>query len=135
GRLLVVPWLARLQSTEPGHVEVEQRLRPLLEEVRRWAQDRQGYAPANLLTLLRDLRGHLRGLDLSRLVLRGVHLQGVQLQDASLSGSLIQQSVFTETFDAIWTVTVSRSGQYWAAAGRRGEVRVWREFGRTLHLA
>src|SRR5205807_1499548 len=39
------------------------------------------------------------------------------------------------TFDAIWAVTVSRSGQYWAAAGRRGEVRLWREFGQTLHLA
>src|SRR5207302_6195173 len=37
-RLLVVPLLARLESTEPGHVEVEQRLRSLLEEVRRWAQ-------------------------------------------------------------------------------------------------
>src|SRR5437588_2499105 len=74
-RLLVVPLLARLQSTEPGHVEVEQRLRSLLEEVRRWAQDRQGYAPANLLTLLRVLRGHLRGLGLPRLVLPGAPLQ------------------------------------------------------------
>ncbi|TMC99982.1 MAG: XRE family transcriptional regulator, partial [Chloroflexi bacterium] len=134
-RLLVVPLLARLQSTEPGHVEVEQRLRSLLEEVRRWAQDRQGYAPANLLTLLRVLRGHLRGLDLSRLVLRGVHLQGVEMQDASLSGALLQESVFTETFDAITAVATSPDGQYWAAAGRRGEVRVWREAGPTLHLA
>src|SRR5437868_185274 len=134
-RLLVAPLLARLQSSAPGHVEVEQRLHSLLEEVRRWAQDRQGYGPANLLTLLRVLRGHLRGLDLSRLVLRGVHLQGVEMQDASLSGALLQESVFTETFDAITAVATSPDGQYWAAAGRRGEVRVWREAGPTLHLA
>src|SRR5438132_4877851 len=133
-RLLVAPVLSRLESVHRGQAEVEGRLRELLSEVRSWAEDTQGYAPANLVALLRVLRGHLRGLDLSRLVLRGVHLQGVQLQDASLSGSLIQQSVFTETFDAIWAVTVSRSGQYWAAAGRRGEVRLWREFGQTLHL-
>jgi WD40 repeat protein/transcriptional regulator with XRE-family HTH domain len=133
-RLLVAPLLSRLESVHRGRAEVEGRLRSLLSEVRSWAEDTQGYAPANLVALLRVLRGHLRGLDLSRLVLRGVHLQGVELQDASLSGSLIQQSVFTETLDAIWAVTVSRSGQYWAAAGRRGEVRLWREFGQTLHL-
>ena len=133
-RLLVAPVLARLQSVYLGHVEVELRLRSLLSEVRRWDEDRQGYAPANLVALLHVLRGDLRGLDLSRLVLRSVHLQGVQMQDASLSGSLIQQSVFTETFDAIWPVAISKSGQYWAAAGRRGEVRLWREFGQTLHL-
>ncbi len=70
-RMLVAPLLARLQSTQSGPVEMEQRLHSLLEEVRRWTQDRQGYAPANLVTLLRLLRGHLRGLDLSRLTLRG----------------------------------------------------------------
>src|SRR5258708_5795537 len=133
-RLRLGPLLAPLQSRVPGHVGVGPRLRSLLSEVRSWAEDTQGYAPANLVALLRVLGGHLRGMDLSRLVLRGVHLQGVEMQDASLSGSLIQQSVFTETFDAIWAVTVSRSGQYWAAAGRRGEVRLWREFGQTLHL-
>src|SRR5258708_7517227 len=133
-RLLVAPVLSRLESVHRGRAEVEGRLRSLLSEVRSWAEDTQGYAPANLVALLRVLRGHLRGLDLSRLVLRGVHLEGVELQDASASGSRIHQLGFTETFDAIWAVTVSRSGQYWAAAGRRGEVRLWREFGQTLHL-
>lgn len=107
---------------------------PLLEEVRSWAQDRQGYAPANLVTLLHLLRGDLRGLDLSRLVLRGVSLQGVQMQDATLAGALIQESVFTETFDAITAVAISCNGHFWAAAGKRGEVRVWREEGQSLHL-
>src|SRR2546421_1386683 len=137
-RLLVAPLLDRLQSVYQGHIEVEQRLRSLLEEVRNWAQDRQGYAPANLVTLLRLLRGHLRGLDLSRLVLRGVSLQGVEIQDTSLSGALLQESVFTETFDAITAVATSPDGQYWAAASKRGEVRVWesgQEVGPTLHLA
>src|SRR2546422_9127920 len=77
-RLLVAPVLSRLESVHRGQAEVEGRLRELLSEVRSWAEDTQGHAPANLVALLRVLRGHLRGLDLSHLALRGVHLQGVQ---------------------------------------------------------
>ncbi len=134
-RLLVAPLLARLRSAYRGYSGVEERLRFLLDQVRTWNQDAQGYGPANLVTLLRVLRGNLRGLDLSRLALRGVYLQSVEMQDARLSGAVLQDSVFTEPFDAIMAVTMSRTGQYWAAGGRRGEVRVWREEGKLLHRA
>src|SRR5439155_20221933 len=92
------------------------------------------YGLVNVVPLLCLLRGELRGLGLSQLALRGVYLQGVELQDATLSGALIRECVFTEAFDAITAGAISRSGQYWAAASRRGEVRVWREAGQTLHL-
>ena len=133
-RLLVTPLLARLQSSYLGPTDVEERLRFLLDQLRTWNQDAQGYGPANLVALLRLLRGNLRRLDLSRLVLRGVYLQGVEMQDANLSGSLMRESVFTQTFDAIWAVAIGRSGHCWAAGSKRGEVRVWREGGQTLHL-
>src|SRR5207253_4881517 len=66
--------------------------------------------------------------------LRGAYLQGVEMQDATLAGTLLQESVWTSTFDAITAVAISSRGQYWAAGSRRGEVRVWREAGQTLHL-
>src|SRR5205823_5352221 len=88
----------------------------------------------NVLALLREHWGHLRGLDLSHLAIRGASLQGVEMQDANLSGALLRECVFSETFDAIWGVAISRSGQYWAAGSQRGEVRVWREAGQILHL-
>src|SRR2546426_37138 len=134
-RLLVAPLLARLESASLGHSDVEERLRFLLDQMRTWNQDAQGYGPANLVTLLRVLRGNLRGLDLSRLVLRGVYLQGVEMQDANLSGALLRECVFTQTFDATLAVAISRTGEYWAAGSKRGEVRVWREAGQTFHLA
>ena len=46
----------------------------------------------------------------------------------------MRECVFTETFDAIWAIAISSSGQYWAAGSKRGEVRVWREAGQSLHL-
>src|SRR5256714_1225196 len=133
-RLLLAPVLASLESVYRGRAEVEERLRTLLDEVRGRSQQAQGYRPANLVALLRLLRGHLRGLDLSQLALRGVSLQGVELQDANLSHALLRECLLTQTFDAITAVAISKSGQSWAAAGRRGEVRVWRENGQRLHM-
>ncbi len=133
-RLLLAPLLARLESVYQGRAEVEGQLRALLDGLRERAEEAQGYGPANLVALLGQLRGELRGVDLSHLTLRSAYLQGVELQDATLSGAMLRESVFTETFDAIRAVAISRSGQYWAAASQRGEVRVWREAGQTLHL-
>jgi len=133
-RLLLAPLLARLQSVYQGRAEVEGQLRALLDGLRERAEETQGYGPANLVALLRLLRGDLRGLDLSHVALRGASLQGVELQDARLSGALLRECVLTETFDAIWAVAISRSGHSWAAGSKRGEVRVWHEGGQTLHL-
>ncbi len=132
-RLLLAPLQASLQRVYQGRADMEKQLCVLLDQVRPWAEEAQGYGPANLVALLRRLRGDLRGLDLSQLALRGAYLQGVQMQDATLSGALMRECVFTEAFDASWTVAISRNGQYWAAGSKRGEVRVWEEAGQTLH--
>jgi len=131
-RLLVHPLIERLRAELGADGLVEAHLLRLLSQFRGEDTATQGYGPANVITLLTALRGHLRGLDLSRLSLRGASLQGVELQDATLSGALLQECVWTEAFDAIWAVAISQSGQYWAAAGRRGEVRLWRGAGQTL---
>src|SRR5207244_9804066 len=125
-RLLVHPLVERLRSELGADAPVEAHLLRLLEQFRAEDEALQGYGPANVISLLKELRGHLRGLDLSRLSIVGAYLQGVELQDATLSGALMRECVFTENFDSITAVAISRSGQYWAAASQRGEVRVWR---------
>jgi WD domain, G-beta repeat len=134
-RLLVHPLLERLRAEMGANAQVEARLLRLLALFRREDAATQGYGPANVITLLAALRGHLRGLDLSRLSIRGAYLQGVEMQDTSLVGARLEESVLTEAFDGIWAVAISQSGQYWAAGSKRGEVRVWREGGQILHLA
>ena len=86
-----------------------------------------------MISLLRMQRGHLSGVDLLRLAIRGAPLQGVEMQDTTLAGVTFQDSVFTVAFDAIAAVAISPNGQYWAAGSRRGEVLVWEAEGQTLH--
>jgi WD40 repeat protein/transcriptional regulator with XRE-family HTH domain len=133
-RLIVSPLLAQVRTAYAGRDAMEGKLLALLDELRTRDDDIQGYGPANLLALLRELHGHLRGLDMSQLAIRSVFLQGVEMQDASLAQARLRETVFNEAFDIPWAVAISESGQYWAAGSRRGEVRLWREEGRILHL-
>jgi WD40 repeat protein/transcriptional regulator with XRE-family HTH domain len=133
-RLLVIPILAYVLNAFHEQARVEEELVGLLTRLRKQSENAQGYGPANLVALLRLLRGDLRGFDLSGLVLCKAYLQGVEMQDTTLAGTLIQNSIFTEAFDITWAVAISPDGQYWAAGSRRGEVRVWGEEGKLLHL-
>ncbi len=134
-RLIVAPVLAQLRNSLSLEDVLEKHLRSLLAHFTNWAGSAQGYGPANLVALLRLQQGNLRGLDLSRLALRGAYLQDVEMQDSTLSEALFQDGVFTETFDAMTAVAISNSGEYWAAASRLGEIRVWAGGGQTLRLA
>ncbi|MBZ0303701.1 MAG: tetratricopeptide repeat protein [Anaerolineae bacterium] len=131
-RLIIAPILMDLRSAQPNESVIEDMLRNLLDQMRQQPQSSQGYGPANLISLLRHLRGDLRGLDFSRLLLRRVQLQGVEMQDTTLAGAVILDSTLTEAFDAVISVAVSSSGEYWAASTRSGEVRIWDTDGQTL---
>ena len=132
-RLLVQPLLERLRAELGADVQVEAHLLRLLAQFRAEDAVTQGYGPANVITLLTALRGHLRGLDLSRLFIRGAYLQGVEMQDTSLEGAHLEQVVFSQAFGAIFSVAMSPDGQYWAAGSISGEVRIWREEGQTAY--
>src|SRR5947209_5780543 len=133
-RLLVHPLVERLRSELGADAQVEVYLLRLLSQFRSEDEALQGYGPANVLSLLKDLRGHLRGLDLSRLSIRGAYLQGVEMQDATLAGARLDEGAFTEAFDAVLSVAVGPDGRYVAAGSNSGQVRVWLVEGRVAHL-
>lgn len=134
-QLIVDPILTSLRSIYRQRTRIEARLSELLEHLKSWEEIEQGYGPANLVVLLYRLRGNLRGVDLSQLVLRDVYLQDVEMQDARLINASILDSIFTETFDALTAVAVSATGEYWAVASRRGEIRIWETDGTLLRQA
>lgn len=133
--LLAAPILEYLAESYTEQATLEDQLLGLLRQLRSQAENDQGYGPANVVALLYLVRGHLRGLDLSGLMLRNVYLQGVEMQDTTLAGARLHKTVFTETFDAIIGVAVSANGEYWAASSRQGEIRIWIEGGQTLQSA
>ncbi len=132
-RLLVQPLLERLRAGLGANAQVEAHLLRLLSRFRAEDTATQGYGPANVLSLLKELRGHLRGLDLSRLSIRGAYMQGVEMQDTSLEGAHLEQVVFSQAFGAIYSAAISPDGQYWAAGSISGEVRIWRQEGQTAY--
>ena len=71
-RVIVLPILTQLRGSYGRQSALEAQLLALLETLKSYSEDRQDYAPSNIVTLLCLLRGDLRGLDLSHLTLRGV---------------------------------------------------------------
>lgn len=132
-RMLVTPIITHLLTIYQHAEAVETQLLCLLDQLRTWQPTAQGYGPANLITLLHKLRGHLRNIDLSHLSIRSAYLQDVEMQDATLAGSTLHNTCFTEAFDPSWGVAISSNGEYWAAGSARGEVRLWRKGLQTLH--
>ncbi len=132
-RLLLTPLLARMQNMLEGHITVEEQLCSLLDQLRTWAENTQGYGPANLTMLLRVSRRNLRGLNLSHLSLRDLYLQDVEMQDTILANATFQGCIFTEAFEGISAIAVSTSGHSWAAGSERGEVWIWDAGGQHLY--
>lgn len=133
-RLLVIPCLDRLLTLYQQPSLLDAHLKQVLEALRQLPMDQQGYGPANILALLRQLRGHLRHLDLSRLALRSAYLQGVEMQHTSLNGATLREMLFTEAIHLVTSVAISGAGTMWAAGSDSGEVRLYHEDGQLLHL-
>lgn len=130
-QLIATPLLELLVAAGEGMDAAERCLLDLLEAWCGQPAATQGYGPGNVVNLLRLLRGHLRGLDLSDLAIRQAYLQEVPAQDASLARAHLSEVVLTETFDYSLGVALSADGAYLAASTQGGEVRLWRVTDRT----
>jgi len=133
-RLIGEPILAALRAPL-GPQETESLLLELIHKWRGTSRVHQGFGPGNAVNLLRLLRGHLRGLDLSRLSLRQIHLAGVDAQDVSLAETVMSQAVLTEVFNFPLSVALSVDGKILIAGTSAGEVCMWRVADHTpLHV-
>jgi WD40 repeat protein len=124
-QLTLKPVLQRLLLRLKSEQAIEQQLLHVLATLRNTSRGEQGYGSGNVINLLYQLRGTLRGCDFSGLHIRQASFVGVDLQDANFAGSSFAQCVFSETFSSIFSVAFSSNGQLLAAGSVNGEVRVW----------
>jgi hypothetical protein len=103
----------------------------LLDGWRAKPEATQGYGPGTLVNLLRLLRGDLRGLDLSRLLLRQAYLANVDAQDVRLVDAQLSETVLAEAFDFPGSVALCDDGALMAAGTSTGHVWLWRVEDRT----
>jgi WD40 repeat protein len=134
-QLTLKPVLERLLIPLKSEQVIEQQLMHVLATLRNIPQREQGYGSGNVINLLYQLRGSLRGCDFSGLHIRQASFVGVDLQDANFAGSSFAQCVFSETFSSIFSVAFSPDGRLLAAGSVNGEVRVWQAAGCRQLLA
>ena len=133
-RLIALPVLDRLIALVGSRQMAEDRLVALLDQFRARPPDQHGYGPGNVVNLLRLLRGDLRRVDLSRLVVRQAYLPDIEAQDASFAGAHLSDSVLAEAFHQI-SVALSPDGAHLVAGTTTGEICLWRAADRTLLLS
>jgi WD40 repeat protein/transcriptional regulator with XRE-family HTH domain len=134
-RLIGRPVLRELASSIGGLDRVERRLVEVLEDQRARPLEQHGFAPGNLVNLLRLARGNLREIDLSRLSIRQAYLQDVEAQDANLAGAHLTDTVLGDSFGAVGAVAISADGERIGAGTLGGAVRVWRIADRATLLS
>lgn len=134
-RLIVAPIVARLRNLFAAAAEGQARLLALLEPLRGRSDEAQGYAPANILTLLRTWRGDLSGLDLHQLSIREADLRDVNMHDTNLADATLRDARFREAFGSIWSMAFSKNGTYWAGGDQQGQVQIWSYSKRRAQLS
>lgn len=134
-RIFVQPVLEKLQQHFGSKQETERQLLSLLENQRQQPAIEHGYSAGNLLNLLICLRGHLREVDCSALVVRQAYLQGIEAQGTSFAGTHIIDTLFTQPIESIASMALSPEGKYLAMGSFSGQIRVWRVVDSKLLLS
>jgi WD40 repeat protein/transcriptional regulator with XRE-family HTH domain len=129
-RMIGSPILEQLK-TKYDQAGTEQRLLTLLGGWRGRSEAEQGFGPGNVVSLLRVLRGDLRGADLSQLVIRQVYLAETEAQDASVANAQLDNAVLAEAFDFPVSVAISGDDAVLAVGTSSGQICVWRVSDRT----
>ncbi|NER83622.1 MAG: hypothetical protein F6K42_29560, partial [Leptolyngbya sp. SIO1D8] len=124
-RLILQPIVEAL-ITRYGHVStIEQRLKQILQAMRRLSPSWVSYGPGNLINILRHLDVDLSGSDFSGLPIWQADLQGLTLYDVNFSESDLSKSRFSQVFGWINAIAFSRDGRYWATGDSAGLIHLW----------
>ncbi len=98
----------------------------LLNQLHRSATDFLGYGAGNLINLADRLQIDLTGADFSQLTIRHACLQKSSLHRVNFAGAHFINSLFTQPFGTVLSVSFSADGEHLATGDTGGSVCLWR---------
>lgn len=109
-----------------GKTGLEIKLKDILVTLRAKSNQQQfTYIAGNILNLLIQAHSDLRGYDFSHLTIRQAYLQGVAVPEINFAFSKLEESVFTDTFGGVLSLTHNPQGSLLVAGTTTGEIRLW----------
>ena len=123
-RLLLQPVAERvaIQFRTGG---LAQQMHLLLAKMRTENSRQQSYAGGTILNVLLYLGVDLSGFDFSQIPIRQAYLQGYEVHGANFSNAMFEQTVFTNTFGAMLTLSMHPDGDILATGTADGDVQLW----------
>lgn len=125
-RLILTPVVQCLLRKWGSADAIAAHLMQILTALRNQSSAETGYAGGNTLNLLHQLQLDLSGYDLSYLTIWQADLRNMNLQKANFAGSDLSKTVFTESFNHMYTMATSPDQSLLATADTQGQIYLWR---------
>ncbi|MGE5660494.1 MAG: NB-ARC domain-containing protein [Actinomycetota bacterium] len=123
--LILQPIAQKLLTTFGSQETLISALNQLLSLLRANPPSPPGYIAGNLLNLLIQLQADLSRCDFSHLTIWQASLQGVNLRQVNFTQANLAKSVFSATFNNIYSIALNTNGTKVATGHADGEVRLW----------
>lgn len=107
---------------------IENRLNKILAAQRLQSPLELGYTIGNIFNLLKHLNTDFTGYDFSNLSVWQADLRGCNLHQVNFAHADLAKSVFTKTFNSIYSLAFSPDGTLVVSSDADGEIWLWRIF-------
>jgi WD40 repeat protein/nucleoside phosphorylase len=124
-RMILRPVIQGLLKAVSQDYIVSQLQRLLMAERQRPPRT-PGYAAANILSVLTELKWNIRGWDFSSLTVKQAYLQEAELPEVSFANTDLTDTIFADTFGSVTAVGFDKTGDRLAAGTFNGQVRIFR---------
>ncbi len=122
-RLILQPILEKLKEKFPIQETLEQHLRTIVSQLQKTFNS--GYGAGNAINLLVHLGCNLAGSNFQNLTIRQAYLENINLQGVDFGNSAIHNTVFSDVFGSVLTVSLSPEGNLLATGDTNGEIRIY----------
>jgi WD40 repeat protein/transcriptional regulator with XRE-family HTH domain len=124
-RMILNPIATEFKTSLGTIQRLEQHIRVTLKHLQHSPRYSSSYAGGNFLNLCLAIGIDLTNYDFSALVIRHGYLSQCPLQQVNFANAHFEQTIFTQTFSAIFSIAFSPDGNLIATGEAGGEVRLW----------